>query len=160
MLRENFSKPRNRDLRRGRMRPSVNGSSRSEPSGRAALEAGGSISVVDDDDWVCDSIGTLLETYGYRVAMFASGKAFLEAAGRDQTRCLVIDQHMPELDGLDVVTALGRQGVKLPTILVTGRISPAIEARASALGVHAVLEKPFTAARLIGLIQGAAPARD
>jgi two-component system, LuxR family, response regulator FixJ len=131
----------------------------SEVAKRAPVEADGPISIVDDDGWVCDSIGILLETYGYRVATFSSGKEFLEAEGRDKTLCLVIDQHMPELDGLDVVAALGRHGVSLPTILITGRLSPAIAERATRLGVHAILEKPFAAAKLIDLIHDAAASR-
>jgi FixJ family two-component response regulator len=119
------------------------------------IAVSGPVCVVDDDDWVCDSLKALLETYGYDVWSYASGGHFLQAAERDRAKCLVIDQHMPELDGLDVVAALRRQGISCPTILITGRLDAKITERANGLGVLAILEKPFATTRLIELVQTA-----
>jgi len=111
------------------------------------------ICIVDDDDWVCDSIGVLLTAYGFAVRSFSSGAEFLADDNRAAARCLVIDQHMPGLDGLSVVAELARQRIVVPTILITGRLDREIERRAHELGVRQILEKPFPAARLLGVIQ-------
>jgi FixJ family two-component response regulator len=97
----------------------------------------------------------LLETYGFEVVAFNSGREFLADDRCHQAKCLIIDQHMPGLSGLDVVAELRRQRVSLPTILITGRLDGAIAERADRLGVLATLEKPFPVAQLVELVGGA-----
>jgi two-component system response regulator FixJ len=118
-------------------------------------EAPGPVCVVDDDDWVCDSLCVLLETYGFSVRSYPSGAAFLKDDRRLDAKLLIVDQHMPGLDGLDMVAELRRQKVFLPTILITGRLDAGIAQRSGALGVLALLEKPFPVAKLVELVRGA-----
>ena len=113
------------------------------------------VCIVDDDDWVSDSVMVLLQTHGYEVLAVRSGKEFLEDKRRLEAKCLIIDQHMPGLSGLDVLTELRRQDAWLPTILITGRLDGTIVERGSRLGVLTTLEKPFAAARLIESVRGA-----
>ena len=115
----------------------------------------GPICIVDDDEMVCDSVRVLLETYGFTVAAYPSGVEFLADRRHGRATCLIIDQHMPSLNGLDVVAQLRAQGAELPTILITGRLDPAITLRARELGIAAVLEKPFPVSRLLELVRAA-----
>lgn len=119
------------------------------------IDAPGPICVIDDDEWVCNSITTLLETYGFNVLSYTSAAQFLGDRRRDGMRCLVIDQHMPDMEGLDAVAVLHREELFPPIILITGRLNAAITRRAGELGVHAILEKPFPVARLVTLIRTA-----
>jgi two-component system response regulator FixJ len=118
------------------------------------IEARGPVCVVDDDGWVCDSLCVLLETYGFSVRTYPSGAAFLKDDRRLDAKFLIVDQHMPGLDGLDVVAELHRQEVVLPTVLITGRLDTGIAQRAAELGVLALLEKPFPVGRLVELVRG------
>ena len=68
--------------------------------------------VVDDDEGVADSLKSLLKTFGYDVQSYNSGTDFLADDRRRVTGCLIIDQHMPGMDGLDVVDRLQKQGVR------------------------------------------------
>jgi len=111
--------------------------------------------VVDDDEFVRDSLTAMLQAYGFDVAAFASGADLLAQRGKAAATCLVIDQHMPGLAGLDVLVELRNRLASPPTILITGRIDPEIEQRARQLGVVAILQKPFAAARLVSLIRHA-----
>jgi FixJ family two-component response regulator len=100
------------------------------------------IVVVDDDDAVRDSVGILLETHGLRVLDFASGAEFLRSDVYQIMSCLLIDQHMPGMTGIEVVEELQRLGRSCPTILITGLSDETIIQRALAAGIMAILEKP------------------
>jgi two-component system, LuxR family, response regulator FixJ len=113
------------------------------------------ICIVDDDESVADSLKSLLETFGFDVKCYTSGADFLADYERPGAGCLVIDHHMPGLNGLDVVDQLQRDGVRVPTILISGRLDTNIRERASRVGVTSVIEKPFAADRLVNLIRTA-----
>ena len=101
------------------------------------------ILVIDDDDMVRDSLRALLESHGFNVVDFESGRLFL--AGRQGIcgGCVLLDVHMPEMTGLDVIKALRDTGDQVPVILITGRSDPLVEAKAVAYGAIAVLDKPL-----------------
>src|SRR5215472_16066684 len=80
------------------------------------------ICIVDDDEWVADSLKSLLETFGYDVQSYNSGADFLANDSRRATGCLIIDQHMPGIEGLDVIDQLQQEGAPFPTILISGRL--------------------------------------
>lgn len=101
------------------------------------------VAVVDDDDAVRDSLQFLLETAGCCVAAYHSAAQFLDQATLGDLTCLVLDQHMPDQTGLQLVSRLRRQGVNLPIALITGSSSPDLIRLARQLGVAQVLEKPL-----------------
>ena len=111
--------------------------------------------IVDDDEATADSLKSLLETFGFEVRCYTSGADFVVDYTRRSAGCLVIDHHMPGMNGLDVVDQLQKRGVRVPTILISGRLDTNIKERASRLGVTSVIEKPFAPHRLIDLIRTA-----
>lgn len=114
------------------------------------------ILIVDDDDVVRDSLKVLLELRQFAVRDFGSARAFL--AERQDTQapgCLVLDIHMPEMSGLELLQALRSKGDRLPVILVTGRRDAAAQSQAQALGVVAFLDKPISHPALFAAIDQA-----
>ena len=118
------------------------------------------ICVVDDDEWVVDSLKLLLETFGFDVLSYTSGGEFFADARHRAVDCLVIDQHMPNMDGLDLVDRLQKEGIRVPTILLTGQLDRNTRHRAANLGIASVVEKPFAADHLLELIRTALLERD
>jgi two-component system response regulator FixJ len=125
-----------------------------QPKAAQRSGTGTLVCVVDDDESVRDSLYTLLDSLGFAVTTYASGREMLADERHHQVSCLIVDQHMPEMDGLATLGALRGEGSGVPTILVTGRLDAEIAARAKALDVGAVLAKPFAVARLLELIRG------
>jgi FixJ family two-component response regulator len=119
------------------------------------MPEGGIVAVVDDDEAVRDSLQFLLELAGYSVHGYASAQAFLPEAGHYDWRYLVVDQHMPALTGLDLVARLRGAGRAVPTLLITGSMTPDMMDRAAALGVTAVLEKPLADSDLLRYVAAA-----
>jgi FixJ family two-component response regulator len=115
----------------------------------------GTVAVVDDDDAVRDSLRFLLEIAGFRVDTYTSAQQFLNEATIADVRCLVVDQHMPDVTGLQLVTQLRAQGATLPVALITGSPSPDLMRRAQQLGITALLEKPLADDVLLNFVEHA-----
>ena len=128
-------------------------------SEQAGIDPRGPICIVDDDPWVLESLSLLLEAHGFEVLAYAAASDALAEGRLDAAGCLIVDQHMPELAGLDLVAELQRRGLHPPTILITGRLDAAIARRAGGLGVLAILEKPFPVVRLVDAIRTAVGAQ-
>lgn len=113
------------------------------------------IFVVDDDDAVRDSLCIMLSTAFPRVSGYSSGKQFLDEFRPRDRNCLVIDIHMPEMTGLEVIERLAETRKRLPAVLLTGRVDSTLRARAIASGVHKLLDKPVDYNELVGAIKAA-----
>ena len=113
------------------------------------------IFIVDDDAAVRDSLKLLLEGYGMVVEEYGSTAEFAQHYRRREGECLILDQHLPGITGLDFLSTARGQIQDLPVILMTGRGDRAMRDRAERLGVSAYLEKPVGEAILIAAIRRA-----
>ena len=113
------------------------------------------VAVVDDDDAARDSLRFLLEIAGYSVASYGSAAQFLHEAPIGELVCLVVDQHMPDQTGLQLVARLRAQGVSLPVALITGSPSADLIRLARELSVAKVMEKPLDDDVLLDFIEHA-----
>jgi uncharacterized protein (DUF2267 family)/DNA-binding NarL/FixJ family response regulator len=104
---------------------------------------GGSVIVVDDDAAVRNSLKFCLELEGFDVRVYEGGKELLADAGLSSASCLVIDQYMPGMTGVELVDRLRERYVDVPAILITAKASDELRRRAALSGVRQVLEKPL-----------------
>ena len=100
------------------------------------------IAVVDDEACVSKALKRLLRTAGLAVETFASGAAFLNWLQSETPDCVILDLHLPQMDGFEVQARLAQQGARLPVIAITGRDTPQARQRAMAGGAAAYLAKP------------------
>jgi two-component system response regulator FixJ len=101
------------------------------------------VHIVDDDDDVRESAELLLESAGYSVVPHASGVAFLEALDPTIPACILLDIHMPQMDGIEVQRRLLDRGVTFPVIVLTGQGDISIAVQAMKNGAFEFLEKPY-----------------
>jgi len=92
------------------------------------------ISIVDDDDFVRESLRDLIESLGYEVATFESVESFLDAPYLRETSCLITDLQMPGLSGLDLQSRLIADGHCIPVVFVTGFPDEKFRVRAMSAG--------------------------
>jgi FixJ family two-component response regulator len=104
--------------------------------------------VVDDDAAVRNSLKFSLEVEGFTVRAFADGGDLLCEADLADCCCLVIDQNMPRMSGLDVVAKLRNRDFLAPVILITGHPNAAVLKRATSADIL-IVEKPFLGNALI-----------
>jgi two-component system response regulator FixJ len=112
----------------------------------------GVVAVVDDDDDVGDVLGGLLEAMGYQVETYRSGTDFLADAQFDRLACVIVDQNMPGMTGLQMIEHLVDRGVTIPALLITGVHDVEVERKAASIGVMTVLEKPMSHHELLRFV--------
>ena len=111
--------------------------------------------VVDDDLSVQRVLERTLTSAGWRVRMYESGPAFLDAFDPDRPGCLILDLRMPRMNGLTVQEKLMAMGSTLPIIFLTafGDVPTAVQAMQA--GAVDFLEKPFSNQQLLRLVEQA-----
>ncbi len=109
------------------------------------------IYVVDDDPAVLHSTRFLFESEGHRVETFASGSELLSAFPGPCPLCVLLDQVMPGMDGLEVCRRLRDLDAGIPVILITGHPNPRIRTRARDAGIS-VVDKPLAFETLASLL--------
>lgn len=99
--------------------------------------------VVDDERVVRDTVSRMVQELGLAVEAFATADAFLQHAMPDRAACLVLDVMLAGGTGFDVVDALNRDGIELPTIFMTGEGDIPMSVRAMKTGAVEFLTKPL-----------------
>jgi FixJ family two-component response regulator len=112
------------------------------------------VAVVDDDPAVRNALKFSLELEGFVVHVYESGAKLLNARDLRACRCLVIDQKMPEMGGIDLIAELRYRDVETPAILITSYPSAALAARAALANIP-IVEKPFLNNALLECIRQA-----
>jgi FixJ family two-component response regulator len=111
------------------------------------------VHVIDDDAAVRDSTRALLISWRIAVCTYASGREFLEKLTPAMFGCIILDLHMPDISGFQLLDILRERGCLIPVILFTGRADPATEEMARLSSAIAILAKPVSEDQLIGLVQ-------
>jgi FixJ family two-component response regulator len=101
------------------------------------------VHIVDDDQAVRESLGDLLQSMDYRVALYPSASDFLKVELPDVPACLVLDVRLPGTSGLELQAYLAGIHVGLPVILMTGYGDIPMSVRAMKLGAVDFLTKPI-----------------
>jgi FixJ family two-component response regulator len=126
-----------------------------------APPGGSIIAVVDDDQRVLESLGSLLDSADHSVHLFDSAAAMLDSGCLAGITCLISDIDMPVMDGFELLGIVKAQRPDLAVILITGQSSKVNQNRSVDQGGYRLLKKPFSAHDLLSLIgaasQGAAP---
>lgn len=106
------------------------------------LETIPKILVADDDELVCSTVRTILETFGYRVVTTRDGQELLDTIDISFDAVL-IDINMPDMDGFETIERLNGLDLGIPVLLLTGSESMDDAVKAINLGVHDFLSKPI-----------------
>jgi FixJ family two-component response regulator len=116
-----------------------------------------SVAVVDDDPRVLESMENLLESAGYGVHMFTSGKALLDSGAVSWVDCIVCDISMPVMDGWEVELYILQKRPTMPLVFITGHEDKRRQAlsRAPAGRSRLIFKKPFDGQQLLAAIAAA-----
>nr|WP_249341717.1 response regulator [Sphingomonas sp. 3P27F8] len=99
--------------------------------------------VIDDDEEVRGSVGSLLRAEGYDVRLYEAPAEFLVVGAPQVPSCLVLDIRLSGESGLDFQERLASHGISTPVILITGHGDIPMTVRGMRAGAIDFLPKPF-----------------
>jgi len=111
--------------------------------------------VVDDEVSVQAALVRLLTSAGYGVRGFLSAQEFLGAYQPVAPDCLVLDLHMPEVTGLDLLEMLKAMDSALEVVFLSGRGDVPATAQAMKMGAVDFLTKPVDEGVLLDAVASA-----
>jgi RNA polymerase sigma factor (sigma-70 family) len=106
-------------------------------------ETKGVVLVVEDDPLVQRALGRLFKKAGHRVELFDDLGSFQARELPEDPTCLVLDLHLPDGNGLEIVDALHDGGTPVPAVVITAHGDVPTTVRAMRKGAVELIEKPF-----------------
>jgi FixJ family two-component response regulator len=110
------------------------------------------IAIVDDDTSVRKALARVLSAHSFEAEIFGSAREFVTSPRLRNFECLILDQHMPDVTGLNLQIHLHRIGVVIPTIIITAFNEIGLREKCMAAGASSFLVKPIDSEILIDAI--------
>ena len=112
------------------------------------------IAIVDDDQSFREALESLLKLIGFRTAIFASARNFLDSPQFPNVSCAILDISMPGMDGLELQRHLVAKH-PIPIIFVTDLRDAKTREQAEQAGAISFLTKPFNEKALFDALDSA-----
>jgi FixJ family two-component response regulator len=112
------------------------------------------IAIVDDDQSFREALQSLLTLIGFRTAIFASARDFLDSPQFPNVSCAILDVSMPGMDGLELQRHLVATH-PIPSIFITDLRDAKTRAQAVQAGAISFLNKPVSEVTLIDALNSA-----
>lgn len=111
--------------------------------------------LVDDEPALLKALSRLLKAEGFAVQAFDSAKKFLDTPRHKGSGCIVLDQCMPKMSGIELQQELARENSALALIFITGNGDIPMSVRAIKAGAVDFLIKPVNDKELLQVIRTA-----
>lgn len=117
------------------------------------------ILIVDDEPAILDLVRFTLEDAEVRVVEASDGMEALALARRVRPDLILLDVHMPRLDGLEACRQIRRDPAlaRTPIVMLTAAGQEADRARGREAGADEYLTKPFSPLALLALVEALVP---
>jgi FixJ family two-component response regulator len=111
--------------------------------------------VVDDDISVRESLELLIRSAGWQPELFETAQQFLARPRAAAPSCLILDVHLPDLNGLDLQRRVAADRSDMPIIFLTGYGDVPMTVKAMKAGAVEFLTKPFADDALLTAVENA-----
>ncbi|WP_341962655.1 response regulator [Pseudomonas sp. RC10] len=109
--------------------------------------------IVDDDISVRESLETLICLEGFEVRSFDCARSFLDCPHKPELGCLLLDNTLPSLTGLELQRSLVIDRPTMPIVFMSGREDASTIVQAMKAGAVEFLTKPLDTTRLLEAVQ-------
>jgi len=118
-----------------------------------------SILVIDDESGILDTLRILLKNEGFDVTTAQGGKVGLETLKSSAPDIVLTDVRMPQVRGIDILSAVRQQYPETPVILMTAQASLQTAIQAVNEGAFYYIQKPFSNDDMVAICRRAADYR-
>jgi DNA-binding response OmpR family regulator len=112
------------------------------------------LALIDDDRPWLETLAEYLSDKGYRVETAVGGRRGLRLLEGGGIGLAVVDFHMPDLDGLELLRQLRRRRLNVDVLLMSSDDDPKLPGRVRAEGAAAFLSKNTAPGLLLRLLTG------
>ncbi len=114
-----------------------------------------SVLVIDDESGILDTLRILLKKEGFEVLTAQGGKAGLDQIRAGAYDIVLSDVRMPQVTGIDILSAVREQDPMTPVILMTAQASLQTAIQAVNQGAFYYIQKPFANDELVAILRRA-----
>ena len=115
--------------------------------------AGETILIVEDEKDVATLMDTLMRQSGYQTEVAHDGVTGLNVALEEKANLILLDLHLPQMGGLELLSKLHEREVQVPVVVVTAYKSEQLAIEALRHGVKDYITKPFVIDELVGAVE-------
>ena len=113
------------------------------------------VHIVDDEPQVREALALMLSTAQIDATAHESAEAYLAAAPLGEPVCLILDNRLPGISGLELLKRIAEAGAEAAVIMMTGHGDVPTAVAAMKLGAFHFVEKPFDAEALLNSVEEA-----
>jgi two-component system response regulator FixJ len=113
------------------------------------------VHIVDDEVRVRDSLALLLSTAQIESRTYASAEEYLASVRWDEPACVVLDNQLPGLSGIDLLKRIAAAASDTAVIIITEYADVPTPVAAMRAGAYHFVQKPFDAEALLLTIKEA-----
>ena len=118
------------------------------------------VHIVDDEVKVRDSLALLLSTAQIETRTYPSAEDYLASVRWDEPACVVLDNQLPGLSGIDLVKRIAEAASDTAVIMITGYADVPTAVAAMRAGAYHFVQKPIDAEELLITVEEALARRD
>jgi len=102
------------------------------------------ILLVDDDEWIRDSLSIYFESEGFRIKACRSAEAGLKILERERFDVIITDYKLPGIDGVSFLERIRLSHPAVVKIMISAYLSESVFQQAKQAGAQQLIAKPFT----------------
>jgi len=109
--------------------------------------------IIDDDLSFGRALKRMLNAKGFRAEYFGSAQSFLDSVPAGESGTAVVDIHMPDCNGFELMERMRALHYSMPVVIITGQPYPKTRELAVENGAAGYLQKPFSGESLLELLR-------
>ena len=111
-----------------------------------------SLLITDDDLEFRQTLRGVFEPKGFRTLLAGDGEEALQIVHNQEVHLILLDMHMPKLNGLETIRRVKQFKALLPCILMSAALDEGMVQQAHRLHAFSVLPKPVTFRELLVVV--------
>lgn len=86
---------------------------------------------------------TFLEKWGANIDVAVNGEEAVKKLNPDIHKLVLMDMHMPVMDGYEAISIIRSKGINIPIVALTASLPSEVEEKARNLSINGIVTKPF-----------------